>query len=175
MRDGNHFSQHSGGSPRAYASIEEIYQRYLQNMYLEGCHIEIPLAWVFLSITSYHTVYLSHTFYTVSYPWVPLLNRTVHSNSVFSYGTNPNPYPYPFATIYIGTMLLVYITYPEDLPYRILKSHFFIPYRNGLSTNYVKHCSTHLPHRPISVTHTDPYPTQTSTFHHTTVAQHQPQ
>ena len=46
MRDGNHFSQHSGVSPPAYGSIEEAYERYLQNMYLEGCHIEIPLAWV---------------------------------------------------------------------------------------------------------------------------------
>ena len=46
IRDRNDFSHHSGVSPRAYGSIEEVYARYFQNMYLEGCHIEIPLACV---------------------------------------------------------------------------------------------------------------------------------
>ena len=53
MSEINHFSQHSGLSPRVYGSIEEGYARYLQNMYLEGSHIQIVNALVVLYTVPY--------------------------------------------------------------------------------------------------------------------------
>ena len=151
MRDGNHFSQHSGVSSTC---IWE-YRRGLCKVFAKYVPWRLPywnppcLSFFINNIVPYRILESHFLYRIVSLSPTFKPNRTLELR--FSYGTNPNPYPYPypypFATIYIVMELLVYITYPEDLPYHILKSHFFIPYRNGLSTT--SNTSAH--------THTDPY------------------